>query len=82
MCQISAIGVYIVRWFSPRQKKKPFRESGRALFFHCDESLLSGAGEKIKTAMSEANERFFLFSRPMEVRESRGSVTSNILTLH
>jgi len=34
------------------------------LFFQCVESLLSKAIEKIKTEMSEANERLFLSGGP------------------
>jgi hypothetical protein len=51
--------------------KKPFRESGGALFFYCDESLLSGASEKTKTISERSSQRFFHFSHPLEVRRLR-----------
>ena len=42
--------------------------------------FLSGAYGKIKPEVSAANDRHCLFSHPMEVRESRISGTSNLLT--
>jgi hypothetical protein len=48
--------------------KKPFRESGRALFFRCDESSLSVAIEKTKRVSERSELKAFHFSHHMEVR--------------
>jgi hypothetical protein len=56
--------------------------AGRALFFLCDESLLSEALEKIKPEVSEANDRLFLFQpAPWKSASPTNGRTSNLLTL-
>jgi hypothetical protein len=45
--------------------------AGQALFFLCDESLLSGAKEKTKVGASEASDRLLLAVIPNSGSRSR-----------